>query len=109
MGGNINNTNCLFCNIDEGRVIAENEFCFAINDKYAVTPLHVLIIPKRHILTYFDLTQSEIIACTELMAEQKKKIENEDSTVTGFNVGMNSGESAGQTIFHCHIHLLLKL
>jgi diadenosine tetraphosphate (Ap4A) HIT family hydrolase len=75
-------------------------------DGYAVTPLHTLIIPKRHALTYFELGQSEINACNQLLAELKQKIENEDSSVTGFNIGVNNGESAGQTVFHCHIHLI---
>ena len=106
--------NCLFCNIEKDRnrniekdrIIVENELVYAIYDGHAVTPLHTLIIPKRHVVTYFELEQSEINACNQLMAEIKQQIESEDSSVTGFNIGMNNGESAGQTIFHCHIHLI---
>ena len=96
----------MFCNIEKGRVIAENELVYATLDGFAVTPLHTLIVPKRHVATYFDLGQSEINACNKLMAELKQDIEAKDSTVTGFNIGVNNGESAGQTVFHCHIHLI---
>ena len=97
---------CLFCNIESNRVIDENELSFAIYDGYPVTELHALIIPKRHAETYFDLTAEEREACHQLMVEIKDKIQSEDSMVDGFNVGMNSGASAGQTVFHCHVHLI---
>ncbi len=89
---------CLFCHIENERVVAENDLAYAIRDGFPVTELHTLIIPKRHVEDYFGLTQEELLACDEIM--------NSDSSVDGFNIGMNSGESAGQTIFHCHIHLI---
>jgi len=98
--------NCLFCNIKKERVIAENELVYAMYDGYAVTPLHILIVPKRHVTSYFELGQSEINACNKMLGEIKQKIEADDKSVTGFNIGINNGESAGQTIFHCHIHLI---
>ena len=61
---------------------------------------------NRHIANYFALGQAEINACSHLLDKQKEKILKEDSSVSGFNVGVNVGESAGQTIFHCHIHLI---
>jgi diadenosine tetraphosphate (Ap4A) HIT family hydrolase len=97
---------CLFCYIDEGRVMLENELAYSVYDGFPVTPLHALIIPKRHVSTYFDLGQSEINACTRILNEIKRKIESEDRAVTGFNIGVNDGETAGQTVFHCHIHLI---
>lgn len=97
---------CLFCNIEPGRVIAENEFAYAIRDGFPVTRHHTLIIPKRHAQTYFDLTVEEKLACDELLSHSRSEIMNADHSVSGFNVGMNAGESAGQTIFHCHIHLI---
>ena len=69
-------------------------------DGYPVTEHHSLVIPKRHVATYFELGQSEINASNRLMAELKQRIETEDSSVNGFNIGVNNGESAGQTIFH---------
>ena len=98
--------NCIFCDIDPSRIIAENELAYAVHDGYPVTEFHTLIIPKRHAATYFDLTDDERDACYQLLNESKASIEITDPLVTGFNMGMNNGESAGQTIFHCHIHLI---
>src|SRR6266498_3575497 len=97
---------CLFCEIDSERILAQNELAYAIGDGYPVSPLHTLIIPKRHLATFFELGQAEVNACTALINEQKKLIESEDHLVNGFNVGVNDGVSAGQTIDHCHIHLI---
>jgi len=96
---------CIFCEVDR-EIIKKNEFAYAIEDKYAVTEFHTLIIPKRHVSNYFDLDYPEIKAINELLKELKIKIEEKDDTVTGFNVGVNAGESAGQTVFHCHVHLI---
>jgi len=97
---------CLFCELPKERIIAENNLAYAVYDGYPVTEHHALIIPRRHTPTYFDLYQPEINACNQLLQEMKATIEEQDDTVTGFNIGMNSGEDAGQTIFHCHIHLI---
>jgi ATP adenylyltransferase len=97
---------CLFCEMKTERIVAENELAFAIPDGYLVTPLHTLIIPKRHVSTFFELSQAEINACTFIIKDQKKRIEADDHLVDGFNIGMNNGVSAGQTIDHCHIHLV---
>lgn len=97
---------CLFCSINDDRVVAQNELAFSIRDGFPVTPSHTLIIPKRHAETYFDLTAEELLACDELLRSLAADIRNQDETVEGFNIGMNAGEVAGQTIFHCHIHLI---
>ena len=97
---------CLFCELPKERIIAENNLAYAVYDGYPVTEQHTLIIPKRHIPAYFDLYQPEINACNQLLQEMKTRIEGKDKNVTGFNIGMNSGKDAGQTIFHCHIHLI---
>lgn len=97
---------CLFCEIPAERIIAQNESCFAIRDGFPVTPLHSLIIPKRHVVTYFDLSDEEVLACNDLMRQLKNSMLAEDDLIDGFNIGMNAGEMAGQTIFHCHIHLI---
>ena len=97
---------CIFCNDCAGRLIAENELCFAIRDGFPVTDLHTLIIPKRHVADYFDLYQPELNAIHELLAQQKQSIMHEDKTVTGFNIGINAGKSAGQTVFHVHVHVI---
>jgi ATP adenylyltransferase len=97
---------CIFCNLPEGRVVAENRLAIAIRDGFPVTPLHSLVIPKRHVATYFDLSRSEFNACDSLMKDQRKVIMSTDTAVEGFNIGMNAGDVAGQTVFHCHIHLI---
>jgi ATP adenylyltransferase len=97
---------CAFCQISKTRKIEENELAYAILDGFPVTPYHTLIIPKRHVSTYFEITRSESNACHSLINKAKRFIEKEDSEVSGFNIGINNGESAGQTILHCHIHLI---
>ncbi|WP_251134596.1 HIT domain-containing protein [Falsiruegeria litorea] len=99
-------TGCIFCGIPADRVIAENELCYAIRDGFPVTPLHTLVIPKRHVADYFDLFQPELNAFRRMLDDLRSSIQDEDQTVTGFNVGVNAGQSAGQTIFHCHVHLI---
>lgn len=97
---------CLFCHISQNRIIEENEHAFAIYDKYPVTKFHALVIPKRHFEEYFGLTHEELFGCDMLLRLLQKKIVSQDNTIKGFNIGTNSGEIAGQTIFHCHIHLI---
>ena len=97
---------CIFCSIPRDRVILENDLTFAIRDNYPVTRLHSLIIPKRHVVDYFSLTEDELLSCDTLLKEIKNSIQAEDESVKAFNIGINSGEAAGQTIFHCHIHLI---
>jgi diadenosine tetraphosphate (Ap4A) HIT family hydrolase len=97
---------CLFCSVGEERIIAENDLAFAIRDGVPVTELHSLIIPKRHVSDYFELTKEELLACNELLRIVKEEILARDTSVKGFNVGANSGLVAGQSIFHCHIHLV---
>ena len=97
---------CLFCDISQQRILVSNSYAYAIRDGFPVTNLHTLIIPKRHVDTYFDLSAEEVAAVHELLCSQKKAIEALDSSVSGFNIGMNCGKDSGQTIFHCHIHLI---
>jgi len=96
---------CVFCELDR-EVVGENELAYAIRDGFPVTPLHTLVIPKRHVADYFDLYQPELNAVNRLLQELRASIQAEDDSVTGFNVGVNAGEDAGQTIFHCHVHLI---
>ena len=97
---------CLFCNIGSNRLTAESELCFAIRDAFPVTEHHTLIIPTRHVANYFDLHQPERDAIDTMLHEQRQVIIDQDITVTGFNVGINVGTSAGQTVFHVHVHLI---
>jgi|SRR5215831_12199489 len=98
---------CPFCTRQKaGDFILENELCFGIKDGYPVTDLHTLVIPKRHVSDFFELYEPERHACVRLLEEAKQKTRTEDSTILGFNVGINIGEAAGQTVHHCHVHLI---
>jgi diadenosine tetraphosphate (Ap4A) HIT family hydrolase len=88
------------------RVRLQNELAYAVYDKNPITALHALIIPKRHTPDYFDLESPEVLACLELLRAFAKQIMNSDGLVSGFNIGVNAGRIAGQSIFHCHIHLI---
>ena len=97
---------CIFCNMESSRKIDENDLFYVIRDGFPVTSLHTLIIPKRHVETYFGLTEAEVLSMNMLINKHKELIEKEDTTVSGFNIGINCGEDAGQTVFHCHVHLI---
>ena len=100
------NNPCLFCMTKNDDIIEENKFAFATLDSYPVSKQHCLIIPKRHVKEYFELSEEEVISCDQLIKKIKIKVENNDKTIKGFNIGINSGKEAGQSIMHCHIHLI---
>ena len=100
------NNPCLFCDIKKSGCAYENELAYASYDSYPVTEHHCLIIPKRHIKDYFDLSNDELVACNELIQIIKKEITKKDPTVKGFNLGTNIGKVSGQSILHCHLHLI---
>ena len=100
------NNPCLFCNVRESDLVKENDLAYASYDSFPVTNMHCLIIPKRHVKDYFDLTNEEIVACNKLTKDIKNEIEFKDPTVKGFNIGTNAGKVSGQSILHCHIHLI---
>ena len=98
---------CLFCNLRYSQlVVMRNDFAFALRDTSPVTPLHTLVLPLRHTPTYFDLTDQEIAAANDLLRRLRAEIHAADLAVQGFNIGANAGAVSGQTIFHCHIHLI---
>ena len=97
---------CLFCESDKYDIVESNESAFSIRDNYPVTPLHTLIIPFRHVESYFELTEEELNSCIDLLASQKRNLDQSDEEITGYNIGVNIGADAGQTINHCHIHLI---
>tara|TARA_S200000501_G_scaffold100038_1_gene93483 strand:- start:157 stop:558 length:402 start_codon:yes stop_codon:yes gene_type:complete len=104
----MNNPNnpCIFCKIDKKNVIYENDYAYVNYDPYPVSKFHSLIIPKRHMIDFFDLKENELIACYDVIHKIKNKIIKKDKTVKGFNIGTNAGLISGQTIMHCHIHLI---
>ena len=87
---------CPFCEMPEDRVIAENELAYAVRDAFPVTVLHTLVIPKRHVSGYFDLGQAELNACHRLLEQEKEAIEHADTSVEGFNVGINEVWTPGR-------------
>jgi len=92
--------------MESQRIVAENALAVVVRDGYPVTPLHTLVIPKRHAITYFDLFTSERRAIEQLVDSQRVEIVAKDQSVGGFNIGINAGEVAGQTVMHCHVHLI---
>ena len=100
------NNPCLFCNAKESGIAAENEFAYASYDSYPVSDFHCLIIPKRHVKDYFEMSDEELLACNDLIAKIKNEILTKDKTVKAFNIGTNAGKISGQSIMHCHIHLI---
>ena len=100
------NNPCLFCNIEKSGYAHENELAYASYDSYPVTEHHCLIIPKRHIKDYFDLSNKELVACNNLIQIVKDEITKKDPSVKGFNLGTNIGKVSGQSILHCHLHLI---
>lgn len=100
------NTDCPFCNPDSEReLIVESATAYAIYDKFPVNEGHALVIPKRHCSSYFDLTFKEQSACS-FMLNKVQHIIDKRFNPDGFNVGINIGKDAGQTVNHVHIHLI---
>lgn len=97
---------CVFCSMKSHSVVYENNLAVGFFDLYPVTLYHMLIIPKRHVGDYFGLLQPEINAINDIIKQAKQDIEAKDRSVMGFNIGANCGVHAGQTILHCHLHLI---
>jgi ATP adenylyltransferase len=97
---------CIFCDPEVTRVLYHSELAVGFEDKFPVTPGHLLFVPKRHVETYFDLTRPELNAIDRLMRQAREELQKRDPSIGGFNLGANCGASAGQTVMHCHIHLI---
>ncbi len=98
---------CPFCQcVADDKMVVEYGSVFAIYDKYPVTKGHYLVISKRHVADYFALSYNEKRDAEALLSLLKRQMIEDDPTVKGFNVGMNCGEVAGQTVMHTHIHLI---
>ena len=100
------NNPCIFCDTQRQKIIFENKLIYATYDSYPVSKFHSLIIPKRHIDNYFKLSKEELISINQIIHKIKNEIDDKDKSVKGFNIGTNSGKVAGQTIMHCHMHLI---
>ena len=100
------NNPCLFCNSKVSGVAHENDLAYASYDTYPVTDQHCLIIPKIHVVDYFELSNEELIACNDLIKIVKNEVLDKDKSIKAFNIGTNAGKISGQSIMHCHIHLI---
>ncbi len=100
------NNPCIFCNPRKEEILAENEYAQIIIDNSPVSEGHCLVIPKRHIKTFFEATKEENTAFYELIKEAKEIILNNGNKPDGFNIGSNNDEAAGQSVFHLHIHVI---
>lgn len=96
---------CIFCELSKGDYIISNKLAFAVYDKFPVNKGHILIIPKRHFSSLFESSENEMLSIYQLL-NQCKEILDDRFNPDGYNVGINIGEDAGQSIFHLHVHLI---
>jgi diadenosine tetraphosphate (Ap4A) HIT family hydrolase len=96
---------CPFCTLPSSRILGENAHAFWIKDGFPVSPGHSLIIPKRHVGSFFEITPEERTALLELLDKAKNNVEKEFQP-DGYNIGINDSAAAGQTVPHLHIHLI---
>jgi diadenosine tetraphosphate (Ap4A) HIT family hydrolase len=96
---------CPFCNLETDRIISESDYTVTIRDGFPVSEGHTLIIPKRHVQSFFELQAIERAAVLQAMDEAKEALDRELSP-DGYNIGINDGEAAGQTVMHLHVHLI---
>ena len=98
---------CIFCKKINCKILKQLKYFFIIRDTaYPVTEHHTLIITNRHVSDFFELNNEENIELNQILKDQKKELKVLDGKITGFNVGVNVGKDAGQSIMHCHIHLI---
>ncbi|HSV55781.1 MAG TPA: HIT family protein [Magnetospirillaceae bacterium] len=97
---------CVFCGPALAAAFLENEEAFALWDAMPVTWMHALVMPKRHAPDYFGLSRTDLLACDDLIRKVRDRVLAEDPAVSGFNIGVNAGRAAGQSVFHCHFHVI---
>lgn len=96
---------CVFCQIAEKTIICENDLAKAFYDNFPVNEGHTLVVPKRHVATYFEASEAELAAVNELIFQVKELLDDKYHP-DGYNVGVNVGEAAGQSVFHFHVHVI---
>lgn len=96
---------CAFCALPADRILGDNEYALWILDVNPVSPGHSLILPKRHVESFFDTTQAEREAVLSLLDRAREHM-SRDSAPSGYNIGINEGSAAGQTVPHLHVHLI---
>jgi len=96
---------CPFCDLGRDRIIAQTTETVTIRDGFPISPGHTLIIPRRHVANYFDTTEEERHQILVAIEEARQALDEELSP-DGYNIGINIGEAAGQTVMHLHVHLV---
>ena len=96
---------CLFCRVPAGQILIERPLALAARDSYPVSKGHTLIIPRRHVASFFETTEEERLAMMKLLDEARTLLDREHRP-DGYNIGINSGAAAGQTVMHVHMHLI---
>jgi len=97
---------CPFCILGDRRVELQSSLAMVLSDAFPVAEGHSLVIPKRHTPDYFDLGTAETRACQQLIGDTRVALLERDPSIVGFNIGVNCGVAAGQTVTHCHIHVI---
>jgi diadenosine tetraphosphate (Ap4A) HIT family hydrolase len=100
----MSSSSCPFCELGS-RIVAENEHAVALRDREPASPGHTLIVPKRHCRSFFELTEEEALACYQLLRSERERLAR-DERPDGWNVGVNEGTAAGQSVEHAHVHLI---
>jgi diadenosine tetraphosphate (Ap4A) HIT family hydrolase len=98
-------SDCPFCTLPTDRIISESDYSLTIRDGFPVSEGHTLIIPRRHVQSFFELKAIEKAAILQALDEAKESLDKEFSP-DGYNIGINDGEAAGQTVMHLHVHLI---
>jgi diadenosine tetraphosphate (Ap4A) HIT family hydrolase len=96
---------CLFCRLDASKQLFSNDLAIAITDGFPISLGHCLIIPKRHFPSLFEATAEERVSLWELVERARQYLLSKYEP-DGFNIGINDGIAAGQTVMHLHIHLI---
>ena len=96
---------CPFCNLPRERVLVENDLAFAFRDGYPVSEGHTLVVPRRHVASFFETTEGEQAAMLDLLRRARAELDV-SLQPAGYNVGINDGVAAGQTVMHVHAHLI---
>ena len=99
------NLECPFCDLERARVLDENDLAIAIGDAVPVSQGHTLIVSRRHVADFFDMSRAEVAGVLDLLLRMQRRLAA-DCCPSGFNVGVNIGAAAGQTIMHAHVHLI---
>lgn len=96
---------CAFCTLPSSRIVLANEFAVVVRDAYPVSPGHTLVLSRRHVGSFFALEPSERAAVLDLLDEARRTLD-EEFHPEGYNIGINDGSAAGQTVSHLHVHLI---